>query len=84
MRLHPDGVAEGTPEECAAFKHIDAALAQRNKPMKAIEAKKGKRAITERNAAIRKWGQKNGYAVSARGHLPRIVIAAYQQAHPEE
>lgn len=30
MRLHPDGVVEGTPEECAAFKHIDAALAQRN------------------------------------------------------
>lgn len=39
MKLHPDGIAEGTPEECAAFKHIDAALAARNKPqLKAIEA----------------------------------------------
>jgi hypothetical protein len=41
VKLHPDGIAEGTPEECAAFKHIDAALAARNKPrLKAIEAAK--------------------------------------------
>ena len=31
MKLYPDMVAEGTPEELAAFKHIDAALSARNK-----------------------------------------------------
>jgi Fic family protein len=30
MRMHPDGTVEGTPEEVAAFKHIDAALAAKN------------------------------------------------------
>lgn len=43
MKLYPDGVAEGTPEEVAAFKHIDAALAARNKRSQlAIEGPKPK------------------------------------------
>jgi hypothetical protein len=46
MRLYPDGVAEGSPEECAAYKHIDAALTARNtrstRTVKAIESGKPK------------------------------------------
>jgi hypothetical protein len=41
MKMYPDLTVEGTPEEVAAFKHIDAALAARKRPsMKAIESSK--------------------------------------------
>ena len=42
MKMYPDYTVEGTPEEVAAFKHIDAALAARNHraAMRAIEAPK--------------------------------------------
>jgi ribosomal protein S25 len=41
MKMYSDLTVEGTPEEVAAFKHIDAALAARNKRSQlAIEAKK--------------------------------------------
>lgn len=42
MKMYPDLTVEGTPEEIAAFKHIDAALAHRNghRPQRAIEGPK--------------------------------------------
>jgi len=41
VKMYTDGVVEGTPEEIAAFKHIDAHLtAREHRPVKAIEAKK--------------------------------------------
>jgi DNA-binding CsgD family transcriptional regulator len=42
MKMYVDYTVEGTPEEVAAFKHIDAALAARNHraAMRAIEAPK--------------------------------------------
>lgn len=45
MKLNPDGTLEGSPEELAAYKHIDAALSAKNsrgmnpKPKKPREAK---------------------------------------------
>jgi DNA-binding CsgD family transcriptional regulator len=44
MKMYTDYTVEGTPEEVAAFKHIDAALAARNgrAAMRAIEAPKKK------------------------------------------
>lgn len=44
MKMYVDLTVEGTPEEIAAFKHIDQALAQRNKRAHlAIEAKPEKK-----------------------------------------
>jgi hypothetical protein len=41
LKQYVDGTLEGSPEELAAYKHIDAMLARKNKPApKAIEAKK--------------------------------------------
>ena len=90
MKLYPDGIAEGTPEELAAFKHIDAALAGRGKP-KAITAappkprpkhhgKGGADALAQRRA-VRDWAQRHGYAVAPRGVIPAAVLAAHHDAH---
>jgi DNA-binding NtrC family response regulator len=57
VKYYPDGVAEGTPEEIAAFKHIDAALAARNKRAQlAIEGPKKRAAkkAAPKKAAPRK------------------------------
>jgi DNA-binding NtrC family response regulator len=56
VKYYPDGVAEGTPEEIAAFKHIDAVLAARGKRSQlAIEGPK-KRAASK--AAAKKAAPK--------------------------
>lgn len=53
MKLYPDGVAEGTPEEVAAFKHIDAALTAKN-GRKAIEGPRPKKAPAKKTTPPKK------------------------------
>lgn len=92
MKLYPDGIAEGTPEECAAFKHIDAALTARN-ARKAIEPKPKAKTnghpsaatVKEYRAKVRAWARRHesalGYTVGEKGIVPRDAYAKYEQAH---
>jgi hypothetical protein len=85
--MYVDLTVEGTPEEVAAFKHIDAALAARSKP-KAITAKPARRPAFRRadtlaqRRAIRDWANRNGHAVAPKGVIAAKIVAAYQEAHP--
>lgn len=54
MKLYPDLVAEGTPEELAAFKHIDAALTARNTRRPALVAIEGPKTAAPRPKTKRK------------------------------
>lgn len=94
IRMYPDGVVEGTPEEVAAFKHIDAALTARNaapKPraLRAVKAApkkvsssrpKGDQALRQ---SVRDWANANGKPLGSRGRIPQDVMDAYQRATRE-
>lgn len=78
MKMYPDGVVEGSPEELAAFKHIDAALTKREQPaLKALPAPRRKRPARAEAQSIRQWAWEQGYAVATRGALPLDVVDAY-------
>jgi hypothetical protein len=89
--MYVDLTVEGTPEEVAAFKHIDAALAARTKPkQKAITAGPAKRSHRARHhsaaalaqrRAVREWANRAGYAVAPRGIISAAIMTAYQEAH---
>jgi hypothetical protein len=82
--MYTDGVVEGTPEEIAAYKHIDAALGQREtRTLKALPAPRPKRPPSARGRSreIREWAWTQGFAVARRGAIPVDVIQAFDYAH---
>jgi hypothetical protein len=80
MKIHPDGTIEGSPEELAAFKHIDAAMTRKDasaskalarqqgtppaKPVKKAAVVKKAATIDEALQAARALDTGNGFKAS--------------------
>jgi hypothetical protein len=47
MKIHPDGTIEGSPEELAAFRHIDAAMTAKDVARARVSQRKPKKAVTQ-------------------------------------
>jgi hypothetical protein len=90
IRMYPDGIVEGSPEEVAAFKHIDAALTlrnarptrQRQRALPAPKKIKSSRPSTDqaKSQAVRDWANANGKPVGTKGRIPQDVLDAYEAA----
>lgn len=51
MKMHPDGTIEGSPEELAAFRHIDAAMTAQDVARAKVSQRKTKKAVAEKVVA---------------------------------
>jgi hypothetical protein len=84
MKMYTDGVVEGTPEEVAAFKHIDAALMARNKRSSALAIEAPKRKAAVKKVAPQRKNRKGASEqvlklVGAKGGVTSGQVAEYME-----